>query len=133
MYTFGKRSEENITGVHPALIRVVRRAMSMQVMDFSIIEGFRTDERQEKLYDQGRTTKGAIVTWTLNSRHKMQPSGYGEAFDLTPYPIDWEDENKFWMLRGVMLAAAAIEKVEIEYLSGGRDLPHVQLKRKREV
>ena len=34
-----------------------------------ITETYRSQERQNYLYAQGRTRKGNIVTWTKNSRH----------------------------------------------------------------
>ncbi len=34
-----------------------------------VTEGYRSQERQNYLYAQGRTTPWAIVTWTLNSNH----------------------------------------------------------------
>lgn len=34
-----------------------------------ITETYRTQERQNKLYEQGRSEPGNIVTWTKNSRH----------------------------------------------------------------
>lgn len=34
-----------------------------------ITETYRSQERQNELYAQGRTKPGKIVTWTLNSRH----------------------------------------------------------------
>ncbi len=34
-----------------------------------ITETYRTQERQDKLYEQGRSEPGNIVTWTKNSRH----------------------------------------------------------------
>lgn len=34
-----------------------------------ITETYRSQERQNELYAQGRTTSGSIVTWTKNSRH----------------------------------------------------------------
>lgn len=37
----------------------------------------RTQEEQQALYNQGRTTPGRIVTWTLHSKHLT-----GEAFDF---------------------------------------------------
>lgn len=36
---------------------------------FHILEVYRTPERQKKLYAQGRTAPGPIVTYTLNSLH----------------------------------------------------------------
>ena len=34
-----------------------------------ITETYRTQERQDYLYAQGRTRAGAIITWTRKSRH----------------------------------------------------------------
>jgi peptidoglycan L-alanyl-D-glutamate endopeptidase CwlK len=57
-----------------------------------ITSGNRTQEEQDRLYAQGRTTPGPVVTWTRNSRHIG-----GNAFDIAfvgrdPYPknFDWE-------------------------------------------
>ncbi len=127
MYSFGERSERNLTGVHPDIIRVLRKAISLGVIDFSVIEGVRTLARQKQLYAQGRTTEGHIVTWTLNSRHIKQPDGYGHAVDLAPYPIDWQNEDKFWMLRGLIMGVARMEGVDLRYLKTNSDLPHYEL------
>lgn len=127
MYSFGTRSKRRLKGVHPDIVRVMERAISMGVMDFTILEGVRTPARQRKLYAQGRTEPGNIVTWTLNSRHFKQHDGYGHAVDIAPWPINWQNEDKFWMLRGLIMAAAAVEKVDLEFLKSGRDLPHFQL------
>ena len=131
MYKFGERSERNLQGVHPDIVRVCRRALAYGILDFSVICGLRTVAEQERLFAQGRTEPGPKVTWTLKSRHLPQKDGYSHAVDLAPYPIDWENEDHFWMLRGVMLAAAREEGVDIEYLPSGRDLPHFQLKRRK--
>lgn len=42
-----------------------------------IRETYRTQARQNMLYEQGRTTPGPIVTWTKNSKHNMR-----RAFDI---------------------------------------------------
>ncbi|MBQ7794428.1 MAG: M15 family metallopeptidase [Clostridia bacterium] len=40
-----------------------------QGLKVRITETYRSGERQNELYAQGRTTSGSIVTWTKNSRH----------------------------------------------------------------
>ncbi len=42
-----------------------------------ITETYRTQERQEMLYEQGRTSPGAVVTWTRSSQHTSH-----RAFDI---------------------------------------------------
>ncbi|WP_107841316.1 M15 family metallopeptidase [Metasolibacillus meyeri] len=42
------------------------------IRNIFITETYRSQERQNYLYAQGRTRSGAIVTWTLNSNHKSR-------------------------------------------------------------
>lgn len=57
-------------------------------LDIRITEGYRTQERQNKLYASGRTEPGLLLTWTLKSKHTER-----RAFDYCfvgndPYPKD---------------------------------------------
>lgn len=38
-------------------------------LDVFVTETYRSQERQNELYEQGRTQPGQVVTWTKNSRH----------------------------------------------------------------
>ena len=120
---------------------MVKRAalLASESQDFSVLEGLRTLARQKALYAKGRTTKGPKVTWTLNSRHLPNPkTGWGEAIDLIPYPLDWEDLSKFDAIASLMFKAADIEKVRIRWGAdwdkdgkprerGETDSPHFEL------
>ena len=44
-YTLGKRSLQNLSGVHPDLVAVVKRAVEITEQDFSVIEGIRNINR----------------------------------------------------------------------------------------
>lgn len=61
-FIFGKASESNLIGVHPDLVKVVRRALEITPIDFKVIEGCRTVERQRELVKDG-------ASQTMNSRH----------------------------------------------------------------
>lgn len=67
-----ERSKANLRGVHPDLIRVVLTALQTSPLDFTVIEGVRTLERQKEL-------KASGASRTLNSRHL-----HGLAVDLLP-------------------------------------------------
>lgn len=137
MPTFSKRSEENLAGVHPDLVRVLRRAITK--FDFMVICGVRTDAEQKALYAQGRTKPGPKVTWTLNSRHKINPkTGFGHAVDVVPYPVDWNDTKRFDEMAKVILTAAHDEGVSLRWGAdwdrdgkprerGEADSPHFEL------
>jgi len=114
MFKFSSRSERNLQGVHPDLVRVLRRAI--KDFDFTVIEGVRTPERQRELYAQGRTKPGKIVTWTLTSRHFINPkTGFGHAVDIVPHPLDWNDIRAFEEMARVVKEAARQEGVAIRW------------------
>lgn len=129
MFTFSRTSEQRLIGVHPKMVAVVRRAMSMQIMDFSVSEGVRTLERQQKLFDAGKSK-------TMNSKHLVQSTGFGHAVDLYPSPIDMELVNqnnpkeiaRFGVLSGIMRTCAKLEGVEIingmDWDGDGENLDH---------
>lgn len=47
--------------------------------DFLIVESYRSQARQDELYQQGRTKQGPTVTWTKRSLHTL-----GLALDIAP-------------------------------------------------
>lgn len=120
MFRLSKRSVSRLKGVHPDLVRVVQRAITLTPIDFGVSEGLRTESRQRELLVSGATT-------TMNSRHLT-----GHAVDLIAYvggTIAW-DWPLYDQIGEVMKTAALEESVKIEW--GGdwksfRDGPHFQL------
>jgi peptidoglycan L-alanyl-D-glutamate endopeptidase CwlK len=116
----GARSLARLEGVHPDLVRVVKRAAAMSDLDFTVLEGLRTLDRQRQLFAQ-KATK------TMNSRHLT-----GHAVDLAPMlggKVSW-DWPLYHRLAKTVKAAAAAEKVPITW--GGdwrtfKDGPHWEL------
>lgn len=102
-FKFSERSENNLIGIHVDLVKVVRRALEISEIDFTVIEGVRTKSRQAQLFKQGATK-------TLNSRHLT-----GHAVDIVPYPLDWSDKAAFGKLAKAMFAAAKELKVAIRW------------------
>lgn len=100
-FKLGKTSLARLKGVDETLVNVVKRAIEISEVDFTVLEGVRTLERQRELYAQGRTAPGKIVTWTMKSRHIE-----GKAVDLVPYPLDWNDLEKFNKIKDAMFQAA---------------------------
>jgi peptidoglycan LD-endopeptidase CwlK len=89
-YALGKSSLAKLEGVHPDLVKVVKRAIEISEIDFKVTDGVRTPAQQKALYAKGRTAPGPKVTWTLNSRHLVnKATGFGHAVDLLPAPYDW--------------------------------------------
>ena len=121
-YKLGTRSKQSLSGVHVDLVAVVEKAIEITEVDFSVIEGIRHIERQRQLVKAGKST-------TLNSRHIT-----GHAVDMVPYPVDWEDLERFELMAEAMKLAA--EELEIPIVWGGDwksfyDAPHFELDRKK--
>ena len=121
-YKLGTRSKQSLSGVHVDLVAVVKKAIEITEVDFSVIEGIRHIERQRQLVKEGKST-------TLNSRHLT-----GHAVDMVPYPVDWEDLERFESMAEAMKLAA--EELEIPIVWGGDwksfyDAPHFELDRKK--
>lgn len=106
-FSFGERSLKNMEGVHPKLVRVLKLAITKSKVDFMVIEGVRSLERQKQLYAQGRTAPGKIVTWTLNSNHFKKGDGFGHAVDILPAPYDWKDPAPFDEVYRAMMGASS--------------------------
>lgn len=119
-YVLGPKSLERLQGVHPDLVRVVKHAIAMSPVDFTVLEGLRTLDRQKQLMAQGATK-------TMNSRHLT-----GHAVDLAPVidgKVSW-DWPLYHKLAPVMKEAARLEGVPLTW--GGdwrtfKDGPHWEL------
>lgn len=85
-YVLSDASIEKMKGVHPKLIELMKKAISNSPYDFKIIQGLRTAEYQNSLYQQGRTRPGKIVTkldgYNRKSNHQAKADGYGHAVDI---------------------------------------------------
>lgn len=120
-YKLGSRSLQNLSGVHPDLVAVVKRAIQITEQDFTVIEGVRNINRQRELVRKGASK-------TMNSRHLT-----GHAVDMVPWPIDWNDLERFEVVSEAMKKAA--EELDIPIVWGGDwksfyDGPHFELNRK---
>lgn len=60
-------------------------------LNVKIIETYRSQERQNQLYAQGRTTDGPRVTWTEDSMHTKR-----RAFDIVKAGEDPYGDEKFF-------------------------------------
>ena len=101
----GARSLSRLEGVHPDLARVVKKAAAMSDLDFTVLEGLRTVERQKQLVAQGASK-------TMNSRHIT-----GHAVDLAPMiggKVSW-DWPLYHRLAKIVKAAAADEKIPLQW------------------
>lgn len=126
MPKFGKKSQERLRGVNSELVNVLNELV--KIMDVTIIEGVRSQERQDRLVAEGK------------SKTKFSKHITGRAVDLAPYPIDWEDRDRFHYMGGMLRGIAHQMGVKVRW--GGDwnengetkdnnfdDLVHIELKK----
>jgi len=119
-WTLTARDMTRLTGVNPAIVRVLTRAATDGAPAFAVIEGLRTIKRQRELVAAGASK-------TMRSRHI-----HGFAVDIAPIiggKISW-DWPAFYPLAAAIKSAAAREKVTLNW--GGdwrtfKDGPHWEL------
>lgn len=128
MPKFGKTSQERLDQCHPDLrllfIAVVRG------FDCSVLCGHRDEKEQNDAF-LGNRSKLKFP----DSKHNKEPS---TAIDVVPWPINWENLNRFYMFGGYALAKAETLGIKIRW--GGdwdgdtmtadqkfMDLPHFEL------
>lgn len=142
-YILSKLSLSRLEGVHPDLVKVVKLAITLTDQDFMVVEGVRSKEQCYINYGKGRTAsqcqaKGvpikyaqpnlSKVTWLNNPLASNHVTG--QAVDLVPYPVDWNDLKKFQVVANAMQAAAKDLGVKLSW--GGnwktsKDYPHFEL------
>ena len=119
-YKLGRRSLQRLGGVNNDLVAIVKRAITISDIDFTVLEGVRTLDRQKKLLASGAST-------TLNSRHLT-----GHAVDLGA----WVDGTVSWhwphyhKIADAMKQAAEELGIELEWGGDWKsfpDGPHFQL------
>lgn len=119
-FVFSQRSLDNIKGVHPDLVRVLNNALAITDVDFGIIEGLRTKERQQQMVNEGKSQ-------TLKSRHIG-----GFAVDFAAYiggVLTWEEKYYHEIARALKTSSWGFD---IPIVWGGDwktlvDMDHVEL------
>lgn len=118
--TLSEKSLARLRGVHADLVKVVMAAAASSILDFTVLEGLRSLERQKMLLAAGKST-------TMRSRHLT-----GHAVDLGVLlngTVSW-DWALYEQLADEVKRAAAELKIPIEW--GGdwksfKDGVHFQL------
>ena len=122
MFSLSEKSLRRLDGVHPDLVKVVKRAIEITPVDFVVVEGLRTKSRQAYLLDAGKSR-------TMNSYHLT-----GHAVDIAPVvdgKVSW-DWKFFYPMVAAMKQAA--KELDVKITAGADwktfpDGPHFQIER----
>ena len=147
-YVLSDASIEKMKGVHPKLIELMKKAIGDSPYDFKVVQGLRTAEYQNSLYQQGRTKPGKIVTkldgYNRKSNHQAKADGYGHAVDIAvcghydqngnyvKYTADAEMFDNKKLVEISKHVKAVAKEIGLEIVWGGDwktlyDTPHYEL------
>lgn len=122
-WALSQLSERHLADIHTDLAHIVRQALILSPVDFTVIEGVRTLQRQQQLVASGASR-------TMFSRHLT-----GHAVDIAPWinhTIPWNDWQAFECVAQAMKQVAL--DMSIPLVWGGdwktfKDGPHFELAR----
>ena len=128
MPSFSNKSKSKLDTCDERLQRVLNEVI--KTFDCTVLEGHRTESRQNEML---RTGKSKLAY--PHSKHNLLPSN---AVDVAPYPIDWNDRERFTYFAGYVKGIA--ESMNIKLRWGGDwdsdwkvkdnnfdDLPHFEI------
>lgn len=131
VFTLIERSVKNMGAVNPKVkdlaVELIKRAYHEGIYA-QISSGYRSNAEQTKLYNQGRTTPGNIVT---NARAGQSIHNYGLAIDY--FLVTPDGNTSIWTVNSDWRRVAAIGK-QLGFQWGGdwksfRDYPHLDMQR----
>lgn len=128
IYKFSERSREALGTADDELQRLFNEVIKH--IDCSVIYGHRTKEEQDEMVRKAYSK----LEYPL-SKHNTIPA---MAADVVPYPIDWENRERFVYFAGIVKGIAGTMNINIRW--GGdwdgdnelrdqtwMDLPHFEL------
>jgi peptidoglycan L-alanyl-D-glutamate endopeptidase CwlK len=126
-FAFGAESEAALATCDPRLVAVFREVIKHY--DCKVLCGYRNQADQAKAIADG-TSK---TPWP-KSKHNTLPS---LAVDVVPYPIDWNNRERFALFAGFVLGIAAGMGIKLrsgaDWNSNGNtkddgwDMPHFEI------
>ena len=128
MYKFSQRSLNNLKNVDERLVRICNELIKR--VDFTVIEGFRSLERQKEMYDKGFSKIDGI---SKKGKHNYNPS---LAIDIIPYkkglnPFDGSKESDIMFDNLAKEFKQVAKELGINITWGGDwkfiDKPHFQI------
>ena len=131
---FSKRSAANLAECCEELQEVFEEVLRSG-LDCSVLVGARDEATQNEMQRTGRSK----LAWP-NSMHNISPQSL--AVDVAPYPIDWDDKERFIYFGGQVVGIAAAMGIKLRWggaWNGERnkpgqfdDLVHFEMKEGRQ-
>ena len=112
-YSYGSTSEKRKSTCDPRLRLILDVALSMGLVDISIIEGERSMLDQNRSFDEGKSK----VQWPNSKHNVVRPNMQSLAFDAGPYingKISY-DHKHCCFLAGILIAVGKTFGIKIRW------------------
>jgi peptidoglycan L-alanyl-D-glutamate endopeptidase CwlK len=105
-YVLGTKSQSKLNTCHPVLQEIVRSAIMVTPMDFTVLFGYRGEDLQNDLYDEGRSK----LRYPQSKHNRTDADGEPQswAVDLAPWfasspHVRWGRPDEFRWLAGFIM------------------------------
>lgn len=112
-YYFGRTSKENLQTCHRLLDLVLRRSLSLGLIDFSVVEGTRSKGEQNRYFSLGKSK----LKWPNSKHNIINPKDKSKAGDVVPYvnsKLSY-DVRHCCYLAGIIIATGKSLGIEIRW------------------
>ncbi len=119
-----KRLESVIPILQDKFLRLRSDLLSRHRIEIEIVSAFRSHAEQTKLFNQGRTTAGKIVT---KAKAGQSFHNFGLAIDVCHFrrgTFDWSEDNQIWL---TIANCAKGNGLESGFFWKWQDKPHLQI------
>lgn len=136
-YRFSEISNNYLKSVHNDLKKLCLEVIKISKIDFSIIDSYRSDKRQNELFKKGLSKCDG---YEIRSKHQIGKSGFCEAIDFVPY-VDgkqcFNNINDYCIIVGYFLSVAKQLNIKINcgalwnnnsvYNNNFQDFGHIEI------
>lgn len=126
----GNRNQQIISGLNERLQPLATRFLQLaaeQGIPLVLTQGYRSPEEQNRLYEQGRTAPGSVVTHVRGGQSKHN---FGLAFDVAPVNDKgqpyWPNDDELWQRIGSIGQSLGL-RWGGNWPEAYRDRPHFEL------
>ena len=105
MPKFGKTSKKRLNTCDTSLQDLFNEVV--RYFDCSVLIGHRGEKEQNEAFDKGNSQ----VRWP-DGKHNSNPS---TAIDIAPYPIDWDDRERFTYFAGFVMGIATSQGISLRW------------------
>ncbi len=106
---FGKESLKELSTCDIKLKLIFNEVI--RNFDCSVIQGLRGKQEQDEYFRIGKSK----VKWPTGKHNSAIKNGLSSAADVAPYPINWNDRERFYYFAGYVKGKADLLGVKIRW------------------